>query len=196
MKHSPLLLTGLACTLLTACGTEQRSATLESLLENPLFAEQYAEEIVDSMVQIKLAEDPLLEEAGKEAVIDEVRQNWHQRGNEAKDLQRTGRQGFFIPVREIVQGEVLVKDDILYFGPNFTAVPGPALHLYLTTAVDPRDVEFPDETAIDLGLLQSPYGAQQYRLPSLENPLHYRTVVLWDSSLERVHGFVQLSVQG
>jgi hypothetical protein len=189
------LLAAASVLTLTACSAQERSQNLESLLQNPLFAERYAEEIVQSMVEMKIAQDPLLEEAGKEAIVDSTRQDWNQRAADAKQLQREGRLGLFIPIKEHVTGEVLVKDSILYFGPTFEVMPGPALHLYYTTAVDPRDVEFPDETAIDLGLLQSPYGAQQFTLPVLENPIHYRTIVLWDAALERLYGFAQISEQ-
>jgi hypothetical protein len=194
MKTRFLLSSGIAALALVACSGQQQPQNLESLLQNPLFAEQYADEIVQSMVEIKLSQDDTLqEEPDMEGVIDNLRQTWNARANEATKQQREGRSGDFIPIKEYVRGEVLVKDARLYLGPQFEMVPGPAIHLYYTTTVDPRDVEFPDETAIDLGEIQSPYGTQTYELPVLENPITYRTVVLWDTTLERLYGFAQIS---
>lgn len=65
--------------------------------------------------------------------------------------------------------------------------------MYVSNAVDPRDVNFPDDTAIDLGQLESPYGMQRYSVPGAEEEVQqYRTVVLFDKSLERIYGFAQL----
>jgi len=68
------------------------------------------------------------------------------------------------------------------------------LHVYLTNAVDPRDVAFPDPSAKDIGLIASPYGAQSYALALTPDELKkYRTVVLLDRELNRIYGFAQLS---
>ena len=98
-----------------------------------------------------------------------------------------------MPINEYAKGDFLYIDDTLYVGTLFEIDPLPGLHVYLTTVVDPRDVEFPDDTAMDLGPIQTAYGAHAYEVPSVENPLLYRTVVLWDNELGRLHSFAQLN---
>jgi len=195
-RFVPIIAT--ACLLLASCTkpalpTGQANPNPETLMENPLFVERYAEELVDSMAEMKIQNDPILEESGKEAVIDTTRVFWMERAKEARRAQLEGRSGVFLPAKEFAKGEVLFLGQTLFFDTLFEATPGPELHVYFTTIVDPRDVEFPDETAIDLGVIQSAYGAQSYELPVLENPILYRTVVLWDAQLERVYGFAQIS---
>ena len=46
---------------------------------------------------------------------------------------------------------------------------------------------------MDLGPIQTAYGAHAYEVPSVENPPLYRTVVLWDDRLGRLHSFAQLN---
>ena len=53
-------------------------------------------------------------------------------------------------------------------------------------------MEFPDETAVDLGRLESAYGAQHYAVPPLDYANQLRTAVLYDRELKRIHGFAQL----
>jgi len=183
------------CGLLATGCLRSTSPSVDALLENPLFAERYAEELVNSMVEMKIQDDPILVQPGKEAMIDQFRMQWRERADEAKRIQREGRAGFFVPVEEYVKGEVLFRENTLYVDSLFEVTPGPALRVYFTTAVDPRDTEFPDESAVDLGVLKSPYGTQQYRVPKLSNPIHYRTIVLWDTELERLYGFAQISTQ-
>ena len=67
------------------------------------------------------------------------------------------------------------------------------MHLFLSESVDPRDIEFPDDSSVDLGPILSPYGAQRYAVPTTDPPQRYRTAVLWDMKLERLYGFAQLS---
>ena len=67
------------------------------------------------------------------------------------------------------------------------------MRVYLTTAVDPRGVNFPDASALSLGLLQTPYGAQEYAFDESDSNPEFRTVVLYDTRLERIYGFAQLS---
>jgi len=178
--------------LLGACSESGKSLTLETRLQNPLFAERYAETMVDLMVELEIQSDPLLEDESKKKIVDDTRRKWLKIGRDARKKQREGTAGHFIGTKEYTQGEALYVDNTLYLSTLFEAAPGPSLHLFLTAVVDPRDVEFPDETGIDLGRLESPYGAQQYNVPPVENPLLYRTVVLWDTKLERMYGFAQL----
>jgi hypothetical protein len=102
-------------------------------------------------------------------------------------------EGNMIPIGDFAKGDVLYVQGALYFGTLFEIDPLPDLHVFLTTVVDPREVTFPDATAMDLGLLQSAYGAQTYAVPEVDNPLLYRTVVLWDTEFGRLHSFGQLA---
>lgn len=193
MKHAPLLTLALGTLLLGACNTGNGSADLQSLLENPLFAERYAEEMVDRMVEYKIQNDPMLEDPAKAAAIEEARTTWLTEGRKARERQREGFMGHIISINEYATGEALYVENTIYLDTTFATVPGPGLHLFLTTVVDPRDVEFPDATAMDIGLLQSPYGAQQYSVEPVSDPQLLRTLVLWDVKLGRLYGFAQLS---
>ena len=89
-------------------------------------------------------------------------------------------------------GEVVYVPNMLHFGTKFESSPGVSLRVYLTTVVDPRDVVFPDDTALDLGTLKNAFSAQSYNVPEVENPKLYRTAVIWDTKLDRLYGFAQL----
>ena len=195
-RYAPIIAT--TCLLLAGCTepslpTGQANPNPETLMGNPLFVERYAEELVNSMAEMKIQNDPILGEFGKEAIIDSTRVFWTEQTKEARRKQLEGRSGIFIPAEEFVKGEVLFLGSTLFFDTLFEVIPGPELHVYLTTVVDPRDIAFPDTTAIDLGIIQSAYGAQSYEIPVLENPMSYRTIVLWDTQLERMYGFAQIS---
>ena len=192
MKKSLSTLT-LSTLLLAGCSAEPNEMSLEQRLENPLYAERYAEEIVDRMVEYKIQNDPLLEDKQKAALIEETRKKWLEVGRDARTKQREGFTGFLISINEPAKGELPYRENILYTDTTFDVAPGPDLHFYMTTVVDPRDTEFPDETAIDLGQFRSSYGAQKYSVPPVEDPQLYRTVVLWDNALERLYGFAQIS---
>lgn len=178
--------------LLTGCAFARREGTRDPF-RNPLFTERYYEELVESMVNLSLYHHPLLKEPKKQNAVDRARRTALQRSMEAEKTQHEGMRGAFIPMEEYTKGIALLVGEYLYFSTDFVATPGPSLHLYLSTVVDPRDDSFPDATAIDLGPLQNPYGAQEYRVSLRENLPLYRTVALWDTSLEYLHSFAQLS---
>lgn len=182
--------------LLSSC-RGARTLTLEERLNNPLFSEYYYDDLVQRMVDIEIGSErkdnaELLGDSARKSIMDETRRSALAAAKEAVGRQAEGRIGSFIPVAEFVKGEVLLLPEALYFGPDFDASPGPQLHLFLTTAVDPRDSTFPDETAIDIGRLENAYGAHEHSLPTLENRDALRTVVLFDSALQRLYGFAQL----
>ncbi len=179
--------------ILFLAGCRGQSLTLDHWMENPLFAERYAEELVEHMVQLAIQKDPVLEDSRKSVLADEARRSWLERAQKARKLQREGTVGQFIPTTAYTAGETLYLDRSLYLGTTFETTPSLSLHLYLTTVVDPREVEFPDPTARDLGKLQSAYGAQTYTVPKVSDSRLYRTVVLWDTELERIIGFAQLN---
>jgi len=193
MKKLPIIL---AMTL-TACTQSlqepSHTESLDSRLSNPLFAEQYYEALVQRMVELAIQEDPILEDESKALIIEKARRDGLKKSNAAEQKQLPGNFGEFVGAKEFTRGAALYVKDMLFFGSGFETDPGPKLHIFLTTIVDPRDVTFPDETAMDLGLLMSPYGAQRYAVTPVENPTLYRTVVLYDKALERVYGFAQLS---
>ncbi|MDA1208577.1 MAG: hypothetical protein O2904_00920 [bacterium] len=182
----------LSSILLTACGQSNSAASiqLDDLLKNPLFAERYAEEMVDRVVELKIQNDPLLEDEAKAAVVEKTRTKWLEKARDTRKRQRDGMEGSTIGINEFAKGDIIYLDDVVYFDTIFETTPGPNLHIYMTTVVDPRDVEFPDDTAIDIGVLQSPYGMQSYKVPMKDG---IRTLVLWDNDLERLWGFAQLS---
>jgi hypothetical protein len=184
---------GLSLLLASCTSAPPKQITLEERLQNPLFAEQYGDLLVESLVELEIQNDPLLEDTGKKDRADDARREALDIAKEATKKQRDGTIGNFVPVAEFAKGEVLYLENTLYFGPTFEVVPGPDLWIYLTTLVDPRETAFPDETSIEVAGLESPYGDQWYPVKNIEDPLLYRTVVLFDRDLERIHGFAQLS---
>ena len=180
---------------LTACQNtdESQEHTLDYLLENPLYAERYAESMVDTMVNLEIYNDPTIEDETKREIAEKAKITWLEIAQEARKEQRKGSIGQFIPAQEYAAGEVLYLNDTIFLAPDFDSSVGPSMHFFLTTAVDPRDVEFPDETAIDVGEIRSNLGTGRYDVPEVEDPKAYRTLVLWDTKLERIYGFAQLN---
>ena len=190
MKKSLPLLAALS---LAACSGAAGTVTLEQNLQNPLYAEQYYDVLLDRMVELDIQDDPLMQDASKAALVEDTRLDALKKAKEATQRQREGATGQFIGAGEEVRGEALYANNMLYFGPTFETYPGPELHAFLSTVVDPRDVEFPDGSSLDLGRVESAFGAQSMAVPEVENPLLYRTVALWDTKLERLYGFAQLA---
>ncbi len=198
MKKS-FAITASSLLFLAACGSATTgSATLDDKLKNPLYAQHYYQELTSNMVTLQLSNDPILKESGKQSLVDRTRIEGTKQAQEAVDTNASGPHGTFISDKDLVQGSVLMLGDTLYFGPDLVATPGPSLHVYISNTVDPRVGTFPDSSAVDLGVLQDPFGAQSYALPKNDQdqaagapPL--RTVVLWDKELEMVYGFVQLA---
>ncbi|MBI3331995.1 hypothetical protein HYZ99_03480 [Candidatus Peregrinibacteria bacterium] len=182
--------------LLAACGptiNEGAAITLEQLLENPLYAEQYYDLLLERMVELEIQKDPILEEGSKKSLVEDVRRDALAKAREATAKQREGFMGVFVPAKEQAHGEALYVDDTLYLGPSFDSPPGPDLRVYLSTLVDPRDGEFPDEQSLDLGRLESPFGTQRFSVKPTDSPELYRTAVLYDADLDRMYSFAQLS---
>jgi len=192
-----LLLCGITLLPLAACfgPPGDQSATLQQQIENPLFLERYAEEMVENMVQITIEENPILDDTRKAAIVEQTRTYWLDEAKQARRAQQEGKSGSFLPMEEYARGEVLLAaDGHLYISPTFEATPSPSLHILISTVLDPRDANFPDDSSIDLGPIQTNYGAQTYNLPEdMENLLLFRTVILWDTELERLQSFAQIS---
>jgi hypothetical protein len=177
---------------LSAC-TKTNQLTLEQQLTNPLFAERYYDEMVDRMTELEIKKDPLLTDGRRGKYAMDAKEQAMIRGDEATRKRGQGTYGSFVTVNELTQGLALFVDSKLYLSSDFATYPGPSLHLYLTTAIDPRDIAFPDNTSIYLGVLQSPYGVGQYVVPKEAQQGVHRTVVLWDTKLQRLYGFAQLA---
>lgn len=190
--HTSRLLIPASLLLLAACsGASTGSATLDQKLKNPLYAKHYYEDLVGQMVTLEINNDPILKTAKK--VVDDTRIDGTKLAQNAVDTSSNNPHGSFISDKHLVQGSALAIGSTLYLGSDFQSTPGPSLHIYLTSAVDPRVVQFPDTTAVDLGTLQDPYGAQQFSIPEQKTGApELRTVVLWDNAIGMAYGFVQL----
>ncbi|MFA5799727.1 MAG: DM13 domain-containing protein [Candidatus Peribacteraceae bacterium] len=186
----PVLLLSLA--FVGGC-TSTPGTSINQQNRNPLTASRYGDELADTMANLVIQNDPVTKEPGVSAVINSEISRGKETAQNARDTMDQGMQGTIIPMKESVNGYALSVNDTLYFSSDFESKPGPALHVYLTTVADPRDTQFPDKTAIDLGLLQAAYGPQQYRIPHQDKPELLRTIVLWDTKLKRLYGFGQLS---
>lgn len=193
MRLSPLPLVVTSALLLAACGSPG-STSISEQNQNPLVASRYGDELADGMATIIIQEDPILKEEGVREKIEEEIIRGKDIAADARELQSAGLMGGILPLGADSLGYVLYLDNTLYLSTDFSTTPGPSVHLYLTNAIDPRDVDFPDETAVDLGEIQAAYGAQQYAVPEQDEgaePL--RTFVIYDTVLKRIYGFSQLS---
>ena len=185
-----ILLTMLCATaILSGCAPAIRTS------DNPLLKSQRGEELSDTLANLIISNDPIVKQPGMQTVINAEITKAKQVLADGHNDERSGMIGTLIPIKENAQGTVLYKNDTLYLSSDFYAQPGIELHLYLTTAVDPRDVAFPDKTALDLATLEYPYGAMSLQVPHQNAPELYRTAVLWDKKLNRLYGFAQLSKQ-
>ncbi len=178
---------------LIGCSSAPGRVSRQTRLQDPLFAERYWAELNERMQDLIITKDPMLKDKAKAQIVEETRQQAIAQEHANTQLQHDGTKGTFLSVAEATDGEALLIHNTLYLGTSFAAYPGPSLHLYLTAIVDPRSGQFPDKTALDFGELDSPYGSQAYPLASNSNPPPYRTVVLWDTRLQRLYAFAQLS---
>ncbi|MDD4319394.1 MAG: hypothetical protein PHW10_03665 [Candidatus Peribacteraceae bacterium] len=197
MKNAPssavLFLLPFLLAACTAAGTDRSNVRWEELLHNPLYAERYWSELTEKMVNIHLREPDVLKDPQMRSIVDDVRTNALRRAQEASLERNKGKRGPFNTVADETTGVVLLLDRTLYFSSDFHALPGPSLRIYLSAMADPRDAAFPDATSVEIGRLESPYGAQEYLLPAiLEKPEDMRSVVLYDPRLKRLSSFAQL----
>jgi len=162
-------------------------------MTNPLFAEEYSKTMVDRLTNLEIGKDPILEDEKMAQFVQKKKIEWKESDRKARKLQKQGMIGQIIEIKEHSKGQALLIQNILFLGPGFVSMPGPDLRLFLTEAIDPRDLDFPDASSIDLGIVESPIGAQRYKVPMTENYERLRTAVLFDVSLGRLYGFAQLS---
>jgi hypothetical protein len=193
MRRSSLLILPLLLAACTDAPAPTLDQTLNDRLQNPLFAERYWDEMADTMGNLRINNDPLIQDADKAAIADRQRESAVELSRLARQKRSNGLFGGFIRAQESVEGFALLAGNMLYLSSDFSVVPGPSQYLYLTTDVDPRDVTFPNDNALNVGALHSTYGAQTYVLPDGAQEQGYRTLVLWDAKLERMYGFAQLA---
>ncbi len=173
---------------LSACSPIAQSMPANTV-ENPLYAEYFYDNLIEQIVDLQIQKDPGLEgSAGTDA--EKMKADALAKTQEVKQRQLRGKTGTFLPIKEEAVGKVLIETDAAWTGPEFFVTPGIELHLYLSTALDPRDVPFPGPDDLDLGIA-SPFGAQKLSVPAGRTG-DWRTAVLWDAKLHRLHGFAQL----
>ena len=193
MRTSHIFLASFSLLALAGC-SQGTAMTLDDHMRNPLYAQRYWDELVDRMTNMQIHNDPALKDAAYAADVDKIKHDALKASQDNRLLFREGVQGSFLSMKEETNGLALLLNGTLYLDTTFVSYPGPDLRIYLTEAVDPRDVEFPDETSLDLGKIQNLYGAQEYALPEENKLTKYRTAVLWDKELKRLYAFAQLSL--
>jgi hypothetical protein len=177
--------------ILTACSSSA-AITLETHLQNPLYAEQYYDAQVENMVNMIIASGALLQDPAVKDAINDTRLEGLRMAKEATDMQDQGAMGQIMSDTRSAQGEVLLLDGVVYTGPDFRVIPGIDLHAYLSTVVDPRDGVFPDETALHLGPVKNHFGDAVYAGADVDGAY---TFVLYDRSTKQLVGFAQLTVR-
>jgi hypothetical protein len=184
--------------LLSACTATPSgpvSLALQERLRNPLVAERYWSDMAEHMADFTRTQDPIMKDDLKAGIIDDARVRALARVEQARAIKKEGLQGLFKTqnLAEDTHGEALLLKDMLYFDTTFLIYPNPSVHVLLSTMVDPQAPGFPDSSALDLGELQTAYGAQQYQIPEGKADPGFRTVALYDMQLQRLIGFAQLS---
>jgi len=182
-----------ALLLLAACGSTADELSLSEQLKNPLYAERYYDSRTDHMVNLVLQNDPLAEDESLKDVIEKYRVESLRQANKATQEQGRGMRGAILSDFSYGHGEALLLDNTLYIGADFDIVPGPDLRVYVSTVVDPREGAFPDETAVELGVLKTAFGAHSYALPESDPPRSdLRSVVFYDRRFKRIYAFAQM----
>jgi hypothetical protein len=178
---------------LASCSSQTRS--LDDALENPLMAAEYGDQLAITLANLIISKDPIVQQDGMEAIIQREIASAKSIAKIGKEIANQGMRGTLVAQHESEQsdGEATYVNDTLYFSPSFYVSPGPALHVYLTQEVIPEEGKFPNDTSINLGKIQSPYGVQQYGVPRQDKPELYRTLVIYDTTLKRIFAFAQLS---
>lgn len=173
--------------LLSACGVSG---------QNPITASRYADELADLLASLIILKDPIVEEPGMKEYLQSEIVKAKKMGDDAREVLEQGLQGMIIAGKEEAAGYAVYTENRLFLSSDFYVPPGPDLHVYLTTVVDPRDGVFPDDSAMDLGKLKTPYGEQTYSVKEVEKPETYRTLAVYDKKLKRLYGFAQLAKTG
>ncbi len=181
------LITGV-CTALLLAGCAANQA-----IDNPVLETQRATELADMLAALIISNDPVAQEPDTRASIEREITRAKRALAEAQARQNECVQGGLLPIKVNVQGWTALCKDRLHFGSDFWSTPGADLRVLVTAMVDPRDGDFPDQTAIDLGQLEYPYGPMSFTVGNTKDLEILRTVVLWDKKFNRLYGFAQLS---
>ena len=167
--------------------------------QNPLTAEVIADQMIDyaTNLQINAGEreekikDPVVLRAIDDAFVEA--RNMQKRSHEAQD---EGKIGALYGVNgNFAKGEVLLLDDMLYFGYWVEVSAAPKMSLYLAEHVSPhKSKELFSEAVRKIDVLHSPYGAQQYSVGTLKNDEwnKFRTVAIYSESLKQVIALAQI----
>lgn len=184
----------LSLILLAGCSPSSTTTSIEREITNPIVRSRYGDELADMLANIIIQNDPIVEKPGIRAILEREITKAKLLAKEGHDSVSAGTKGALLPMKADVQGGAVYVDDAVHFSTDFEIDPGINLHVYLTTTVDPRDVTFPDPTAVDLGPLQSAYGPQTYPVPGQDAAKEkLRTLVIWDNTLSYLYSFAQLS---
>lgn len=195
MKSFSFLPVIVALTLIFSGCMNANTTSITQENTNPLTATRYGDELADSLANLIIQNNPIVEKEGIKDRIQKEIEDAKKISQDANKRLSGAMMGPLLAMQMDAVGYIAYVRDTLFLSSDFYSKPGPNLHVYLTTVVDPRDVEFPDPSAIDLGVIQSPYGAQQYQVPSQDDPTMLRTFVLWDQGLNLLYSFAQLSVR-
>lgn len=187
----PLFFIPVLLLVLSACSSPGTSVADQN--RNPLTASRYGDELADSMANLIIMEDPAAQDPALRTLIESEIARGKSIGEDARAIQSKGWLGGLIGIKGQVSGYVLYLPNELYLSSDFMTTPGPSLHAYLSTTIDPRDAAFPDPSAVDIGSLQAAYGAQTYSVPAQQEPGQFRTFVIYDTRLKMIYGFAQLS---
>lgn len=191
MRHSIPALTIILSLALVGCSGNERTS-LKAENKNPLTAQRYGEELADTLANLIIQKDKKAEDPKNAEIIRREIENAKDIAADAEKRMEGGTKGPFLQMQSLVEGYALYQENRLYFSSDFVTKPGLDLHVYLSEAVDPRDVEFPDASAIDLGSLQRIDGAQIYDVPRTSEPGKYLSVVLWEKTLGILYAFAQI----
>ena len=196
MTHTRFLVAGLSCLILASCSTQEQTTDKAVLwgkmMQNPLYAERYYDELVDRLTTMQINKAEELKNPSYAAMVESTKADALQKSKIETQKKNDGKVGEFVPAKEETEGRALLTKDKLFLSPNFLSYPGPSLRLYLSESIDPRDTEFPEDGSLDVGRLESPFGASDYNLPATALEKDWRTIVLYDTKLQRIYGFAQL----
>lgn len=191
-RRSLLLLPALATLALAACGSAPAAGLTprDALMANPLYASHAYDTLIAAITEMQIDGDKAL----SGALVGRA-QSAKERTLALKDYvserEREGLFGSFIPVAYDAAGDVLVEQDRLWTSVDFYVTPQLQPRVYLSGALDPRDLPFPSESDIDLGDLPSAFGPLGIALPPRD--LDIRSVVIWDAVTKRVLAFAQVA---
>ncbi|MBT3835170.1 hypothetical protein HOF56_02875 [Candidatus Peribacteria bacterium] len=182
--------------ILSSCGIGNPS----EVSDNPLAAEITADQILDfvSNMQIKAAERGEEIEDGKTLrAIDKALVDAKSMQKEAHKKQDKGKKGDFYRASEhtFARGRALLIQGKLYFGFGFDISGAPGMKIYLSKHVAPHEKEeLFSEDFVEIGDLNSIYGAQSYEVPVLSETdwTEYRTVAIYSEPLEIMIGLAQI----